>query len=123
MKNRENTKFIKSINIILNLSGKQSDNTKSNTNKCDDTIASLEKKYAFKLKKKNINHIFKKQLHYPIIFSDRSKNIFILLKYNNNEFLIYNLQTDNMETWNKEKLINNSVNHYYYLDFAEKHFF
>ncbi len=59
-----------------------------------------------------------------MIFLDRSKNIFILLKYNNNEFLIYNLQTDNMETWNKERLIiNNSINHYYYLDFAEKHFF
>ncbi|HFT0295703.1 peptidase domain-containing ABC transporter [Proteus mirabilis] len=123
MKNRESTKFIKSINIILNLSGKQLDNTKPNINKYDDTIASLEKKHAFKLKKKNIHYIFKKQLHYPMIFLDRSKNIFILLKYNNNEFLIYNLQTDNMETWNKERLINNSINHYYYLDFSEKHFF
>lgn len=52
MKNRESTKFIKSINIILNLSGKQSDNTNTNINKCDDTIASLEKKHTFKLKKK-----------------------------------------------------------------------
>lgn len=59
MKNRESTKFIKSINIILNLSGKQSDNTNTNINKCDDTIASLEKKHTFKLKKKNINYIFK----------------------------------------------------------------
>ncbi len=52
MKNRESTKFIKSINIILNLSGKQLDNTKPNINKYYDTIASLEKKHAFKLKKK-----------------------------------------------------------------------
>lgn len=84
MKNRESTKFIKSINIILNLSGKKLDNTKPNINKYDDTIASLEKKHAFKLKKKNIYYIFKKQLHYPMIFLDRSKNIFIILKYNNN---------------------------------------
>ena len=56
-----------------------------------------------------------------MIFLDRSKNIFILLKYNNNEFLIYNLQTDNMEHGIK-RLINNSINHYYYLDFAENIF-
>ncbi|MDM3686991.1 hypothetical protein O9368_05225 [Proteus mirabilis] len=58
MKNRESTKFIKSINIILNLSGKQLDNTKPNINKYDDTIASLEKKHAFKLKKKKYSLYF-----------------------------------------------------------------
>ncbi len=52
MKNRESTKFIKSITIILNLSGKQLDNTKPNINKYDDTIASLEKNMLLKLKKK-----------------------------------------------------------------------
>lgn len=68
MKNRENTKFIKSINIILNLSGKQSDNTKSNANKCDDTIASLEKKYAFKLKKKILIMFLKRNYTIQLFF-------------------------------------------------------
>lgn len=123
MKNRENTKIIKSINIILNLSGKQLNNDNLTNNECNNTISSLEKTYAFKLRKKIIHHVFKKQLNHPIIFLDNLENIFIILKYNDHEFLIYNLQTDQMETWNKETLIKNSAHHYYYLDFLTKHFF
>lgn len=123
MKNRENHKIIKSINTILKLSGKELKNEKFIYNKCNNTVSSLEKTYAFKLKKRNIHHIFKKQLYYPVIFLDDLENTFIILKYNESEFLIYNLQTDKMETWSKETLIKNSAHHYYYLDFTAKHFF
>lgn len=118
MKNREDKKILKSINIILSLSGKQINHQMDNS-----SIKALEKEYAFKLKKKNTHYIFNKELNHPIIFSDSSGEIFILLKHNDSEFLIYNIDTEKMETWSKETLIKKITHHYYYLDFKEKYYF
>lgn len=118
MNKKKEIQLLKSINIIINLLGKQSKNTKN-----DNSLSSLEKEHSFKLKTKNINTLFKKKLNHPVIFSDTKNNLFVLLKYNENEFLIYNITTDSVENITKEAFLAKEATQYYYLHFKDKHYF
>ncbi|SUC18645.1 toxin transporter [Proteus vulgaris] len=114
MKNEKDVHLIKCINIIINLTKNKEIEIKNN-----HTIKSLEKEYEFKLKKIKLSIVFKKQLNHKIIFYDKNEHLFILLKQSDNNFLIYNYQTHKIEKVNKDKIINISKNHVYYLDFKK----
>ncbi|WP_066747422.1 peptidase domain-containing ABC transporter, partial [Proteus myxofaciens] len=89
----------------------------------EKSIKSLEKAYHFKLKTKKAKNIFKKKLTQPIIFSDRDKNTFILLKNNENEYLVLNIKNKKTELINTSDFLNNLTDKYYTLSFKEHHYF
>lgn len=109
--------IVEGIDIILSIQGL---NKNKNTEK---SIKSLEKAYHFKLKTKKAKNIFKKKLTQPIIFSDRDKNTFILLKNNENECLVLNIKNKKTELINTSDFLNNLTDKYYTLSFKEHHYF
>ena len=120
MSNNKNNNIIKSINIILSLTGKETLPLKLEHN---STIKELEKKYAFKLKTTEIRLLLKEKTNQPIIFLDKNNNSFVLLKNNENKHLIYNIATKKTEVLNHENLIKNYISKCYFLKFKENNHF
>ncbi|HCN43532.1 MAG TPA: type I secretion system permease/ATPase [Proteus vulgaris] len=118
MKRKKDTPLIKCINIIINLTKNKEIKIKNNC-----TINFLEKEFKFKLKKTDSLFLLKKNINHKIIFIDKNKHFFILLKQNDNYFLIYNYQTHQVEKINRDKIIQKSIEHAYYLDFRKQHQF
>lgn len=108
--------IVEGIDIILSIQGL---NKNKNTEK---SIKSLEKAYHFKLKTKKAK-IYLKKLTQPIIFSDRDKNTFILLKNNESEYLVLNIKNKKTELINTSDFLNNLTDKYYTLSFKEHHYF
>ncbi|WP_337241817.1 peptidase domain-containing ABC transporter [Proteus faecis] len=111
-------KIIISINIILEIMGKEK-NTSSNQN----TIKSLEDNYNFKLKSKKIDVLINTPLLQPVIFFDEKNEPFILLKSNQQEFLIFSIERKETEILTKEDFIKICTGAIYHLEFKNKSYF